>query len=79
MVAVFLEPLYGGLMGLRAKQTDNYNAKLQLWASNPTVAPAPAPPPLPKFKSRRFASHAEMNEWKASLLRQLAQSLPGPK
>jgi isopenicillin N synthase-like dioxygenase len=58
------------------KITDDYNAKQRLWAANPVVVPAPAPVRLPAFKSRRFSSHAEMNEWKAALLRQLAQSLP---
>ena len=55
------------------KITDDYNAKQRLWAENPRVVPAPTAPRLPNFKSRRFSSHAEMNEWKRSLLLQLAQ------
>jgi hypothetical protein len=54
------------------KVTDDYNAKYRLWAANPTVVPAVAAPKVPGFKSRRFASHAELNDWKASVLRQLA-------
>ena len=52
-------------------------AKLRLWAVKPTVVAVPAGKPLPGFKSRKFASHAELNACKAARLRQLAQSLPG--
>ena len=55
------------------KITDDYSAKHRLWAANPRVVPVPAAPRLPEFKSRRFSSHAEMNEWKRSLLLQLAR------
>jgi hypothetical protein len=58
------------------KITDDYKAKYRLWAATPRVIPAPAPPKLPKFASRKFSSHAEMNEWKRGLLRELAQSAP---
>jgi hypothetical protein len=58
------------------KITDDYNAKHRLWAANPTVVPAPATPRLPDFKSRRFSSHAELNTWKLSVLRQLARLTP---
>jgi hypothetical protein len=58
------------------KITDDYKAKYRLWAANPVVVAAPPPPRLPKFASRKFSSHAEMNEWKRDLLRELAQSVP---
>ena len=58
------------------KITDDYNAKYRLWAANPSVAPAPTAIRLPNFKSRRFSSHAELNLWKSSVLRQLAQPPP---
>jgi hypothetical protein len=58
------------------KITDNYNAKYRLWAAKPTVVAALAAPRLPGFKSRRFSSHAELNSWKLSVLRQLAQASP---
>jgi hypothetical protein len=61
---------------LRMKITDNYTAKQRLWAEHLRVAPPPAAPRLPDFKSRRFSSHAEMNQWKQSILRQLAQTAP---
>ena len=55
------------------KISDDYNAKHRLWAAYPRVVPAPAATRLPDFKSRRFSSHTEMNEWKRSVLLQLAQ------
>jgi len=58
------------------KITDDYKAKYRLWAANPTVVPAPPPTRLPDFKSRRFSSHAELNAWKLSMLRQLARLTP---
>ena len=58
------------------KITDDYNAKYRLWAANPTTVAAPAAIRLPDFKSRRFSSHAELNAWKAAMLRQLAQLSP---
>jgi len=56
------------------KITDDYKAKYRLWAENPRVAPAPASVRIPHFRSRRFSSHAEMNAWKESVLRDLARS-----
>jgi hypothetical protein len=58
------------------KVTDDYNAKYRLWAANPTAVPAAAVVKLPGFKSRRFSTHAELNAWKASVLRQLAGTFP---
>jgi hypothetical protein len=56
------------------KITDDYKAKYRLWAANPQVVPAAAPVRIPNFTSRRFSSHAEMNAWKSSVLRHLAQA-----
>ncbi len=58
------------------KATDNYNAKYRLWAEKPEVVAAGEPVKLPDFKSRRFANHVELNDWKASALRQLAAVAP---
>jgi hypothetical protein len=55
------------------KITDDYRAKIKLWAMNPTVAPSPRAPVLPKFPPQRFSSHEEMNKWKQELLKQLAR------
>jgi hypothetical protein len=57
------------------KISDDYKAKYRLWAANPRVVAAPAPPPLPRFGSRKFATHAEMNEWKRRLFLDAAQNL----
>ncbi len=54
------------------KISDDYRAKWRLWAERPVVLPLPAGPPLPRFSSRRFSSHAEMNRWKRELLLELA-------
>jgi hypothetical protein len=54
------------------KITDDYNAKYRLWAAKPTVIAAGEALKLPGFKSRRFTSHAELDAWKASVLRQMA-------
>ena len=58
------------------KITDDYNAKYRLWAATPTVIAAPVTAKLPDFKSERFSSHAELNAWKISRLRRLAQISP---
>ena len=59
------------------KITDDYKAKYRLWAAHPRVIPPAAPVRLPRFKSRRFSSHAEMNRWKQQILRELAATAPG--
>ncbi len=58
------------------KIADDYKAKYRLWAANPRVVPAPPPVRLTQFKSKRFVSHVEMNAWKKSVLRELAQAAP---
>ncbi len=58
------------------KVSDDYNAKYRLWAAHPIVAPAGKAVRLAGFKSRRFASHAELNAWKQAVLLQLARGLP---
>jgi hypothetical protein len=59
------------------KITDDYKAKYRLWAENPRTVPAGAPVRIPHFRSRRFSTHAEMNAWKESVLRELARSATG--
>jgi len=54
------------------KLTDDYKAKLRLWAANPQVVPLPHATNLPRFASRKFSSHAEMNTWKSQYLRKVA-------
>ena len=55
------------------KLTDDYKAKLRIWAAEQRVMPLPPAPALPKFRSKKFRTHAEMNEWKKELLRQIAR------
>lgn len=57
------------------KITDDHRAKARLWARQPTVVPLPPGPTLPRFPAQRFRTHAEMNRWKQSLLRELAQTM----
>jgi hypothetical protein len=57
------------------KITDDYKAKYRLWALNPQVVGESTPPRLPGFRSRRFSSHGELNQWKAEVLRQQAQGI----
>ena len=59
------------------KFTDDYQAKIKLWALNPKVMPLPPTPRLPKFAPQKFHTHAEMNRWKAKLIRQLAREGSG--
>ena len=55
------------------KVTGDYKAKTRLWAEHTrVVAPLPGPT-LPRFKAMKFRTHAEMNRWKADLLRQTAR------
>ncbi len=60
----------------RVKISDDRHAKVKLWARQPAGVTLPPGPPLPKFKCQRFASHAEMNRWKAALLRKPARNTP---
>jgi hypothetical protein len=61
------------------KITDDYKAKIKLWARNPQVAPDLAPKNMPQFRSQGFSSHANMNAWKKSMLREFAKLAPGPE
>lgn len=57
----------------RVKITDDYSAKIRLWARSPTVGPLPPGPTLPKFRPQRFRNHQELNRWKHNLLLELAR------
>jgi len=59
------------------KVSEDYKAKTRLWAEHLKVVALPPGPPLPRFASKRFRTHAEMNRWKASLLRQTASQAAG--
>jgi hypothetical protein len=55
------------------KTTDNYAAKLEIWAREGKVARLPRIANLPRFGHRRFSSYEELNTWKQSLRDQLAE------
>jgi hypothetical protein len=55
------------------KISDDYGAKIKLWAATPRVVPLPPGSAAPKVPPpQRFRNHAEMNRWKSELLRQIA-------
>ena len=55
------------------KITDDYRAKLRLWARHPRVSSAGSVPDLPYFGCVRFNSYHDMNEWKKEYIRALAR------
>lgn len=55
------------------KKTDDYKAKLEMWAREERVVPLPRATGFPVFGCRRFSSGAEMNEWKKELLAETAR------
>jgi hypothetical protein len=55
------------------KITDDYNAKIELWARTGKVCRIPRIANLPSFGHRRFNSYAELRAWKQSLLDELAR------
>jgi len=54
------------------KYTDQYAAKLEIWARECKVHPLPKIARLPRLPSKKFRSYTEMNVWKKDLLDQLA-------
>jgi hypothetical protein len=59
---------------LAVKISDDYRAKVRLWAMRPAVVALPPGPTLPGFTAQKFHTHAELNQWKKSRLRELAQT-----
>ena len=55
------------------KITNDYKAKLKIWASDDSVVALPKVIGLPKFSCKRFSSGAEMNAWKKELLAEIAR------
>lgn len=54
------------------KHSDDYKAKIQLWVEKTIVLSLLPCPPLPPFRSIKFRSYEEMNQWKRQLLRDIA-------
>jgi hypothetical protein len=57
------------------KITDDYKAKIKLWAANPPVMPDHRPKNGPKFKAQKFSSYDEFNAWKDALWKEWAQKI----
>jgi hypothetical protein len=55
------------------KYTDDYRAKVKVWAANPQVVPMPKMVGVPRIGSRKFNSYAEMNAWKRERIREIAR------
>ncbi len=61
-------------IGMTVKFTDDYKAKIRIWAQESKVYPLPPVKKLPRIKSRKFNSYEEFNAWKSEFLRQCAAS-----
>ena len=54
------------------KFTDNYGAKLEIWARESKAHPLPHVAGIPRFGSKKFKSYGELNAWKKDLIEQIA-------
>ena len=54
------------------KASDNYKAKLDIWAREAKVWPLPKAVGIPRFTAKKFRSYREMNAWKRKLLAEIA-------
>jgi len=54
------------------KVTDDYSAKIDIWAKDPKVCAVPKIANLPPFRSKKFSSYEEMNEWKRAYMERIA-------
>jgi hypothetical protein len=59
------------------KISDDYKAKIKIWAAEAKVLPFCPSPKLPYFGVKRFKSYAEMNAWKSEMIRQIARESDG--
>jgi hypothetical protein len=62
-------PIYTAPM----KISDDYEAKLTIWARESRVYALPKVTGLPSFGSKRFRSYEEMNAWKRDYLAEIAR------
>jgi len=58
------------------KRTDDYRAKIEMWARQPHVEPLPYGVRIPGLTVKRFSSYAEFNQWKRQQILKLAQLDP---
>ena len=62
------------IMEKTVKYTDDYEAKIRIWARESKVYPLPPVKKLPRIRSRKFNSYEEFNRWKTDLLKKCAAS-----
>lgn len=55
------------------KITDDYQAKIKIWASRPEVVRLPQAIGWPFFSAKKFDSYGQMNEWKRQYLLEIAR------
>jgi hypothetical protein len=55
------------------KATDNYEAKLEIWARESRAHALPKAAGFPKFPPQKFTSYAEFNRWKRQYLDEIAR------
>jgi hypothetical protein len=58
------------------KFSDDYRAKLEIWARHPRVTPLPAAPLPAPFPAQKFSSHEEFYRWKKERILNLARKTP---
>lgn len=56
------------------KTTDDYEAKIKYWASDPKVTKMPNAIGWPPFSAKKFSSYREMNDWKKQYLLEIARN-----
>ena len=54
------------------KRTDDFGAKLLIWAEERKVYPMPKAVGIPHFGAKKFRSYDELNAWKKDLMVQIA-------
>ena len=54
------------------KYTDDYHAKIKIWALESKVIPLPDLPRLPRFSPQRFDSYEALMAWKRKLILKMA-------
>ncbi len=70
----FLRQQINWVRKLNMKISDDYQAKLKIWASEGKVYALPKITNIPKFSPQKFNSYAEMNAWKSQIIKKLIRS-----
>ena len=59
---------------MKKKYSDDYSAKLEIWAREGKVYALPTLKNIPEFTPQKFNSYEEMNAWKHDLVMQFASN-----